>query len=108
MTGRQRARRVLGVLLVGLVATGNAEESVTAPAGDWPSYRRDAGLTGFSPLRGGLQAAPVRRWGYDLGGVTRNVEQVRLLDLNGDGRPDIVAAGRATHNLKIYWNLGSE
>ena len=90
MTGRQRARRVLGVLLVGLVATGNAEESVTAPAGDWPSYRRDAGLTGFSPLRGGLQAAPVRRWGYDLGGVTRNVEQVRLLDLNGDGREELL------------------
>ncbi|MFP6614006.1 MAG: FG-GAP-like repeat-containing protein [Pirellulales bacterium] len=35
-------------------------------------------------------------------------EDLRIGDLNGDGRPDIVAAGRATHNLKIYWNLGSE
>ena len=25
-------------------------------------------------------------------------------DLNGDGRPDIIAAGRATKNVIIYWN----
>lgn len=31
-------------------------------------------------------------------------EDLRLADLNGDGRLDIVAAGRATTNVKIYWN----
>lgn len=31
-------------------------------------------------------------------------EDLRIGDLDGDGRPDIVAAGRATQNLKIYWN----
>ncbi|HTD88368.1 MAG TPA: FG-GAP and VCBS repeat-containing protein [Candidatus Binatia bacterium] len=31
-------------------------------------------------------------------------EDLALADLNGDGRLDIVAAGRATKNLKIYWN----
>ena len=31
-------------------------------------------------------------------------EDLKALDLDGDGRPDIVASGRATHNLKIYWN----
>ena len=31
-------------------------------------------------------------------------EDLQVLDLNGDGKPDIVAAGRATKNLKIYWN----
>jgi hypothetical protein len=31
-------------------------------------------------------------------------EDLQVADLNGDGKPDIIAAGRATHNLKIYWN----
>ena len=31
-------------------------------------------------------------------------EDLRIGDLNGDGRLDIVAAGRSTHNLKVYWN----
>jgi hypothetical protein len=31
-------------------------------------------------------------------------EDLKLADLDGDGRLDIVAAGRDTHNLKIYWN----
>lgn len=31
-------------------------------------------------------------------------EDLKVADLNGDGKPDIVAAGRATNNLKIYWN----
>lgn len=31
-------------------------------------------------------------------------EDLQVLDMNGDGKPDIVAAGRATKNLKIYWN----
>jgi len=35
---------------------------------------------------------------------TMACEDARIGDLNGDGRPDIVAAGRATNNLKIYWN----
>ena len=33
-------------------------------------------------------------------------EDLRLADLNGDGWLDIVAAGRATKNLVIYWNEG--
>jgi len=31
-------------------------------------------------------------------------EDLKLADLNGDGRLDIVAAGRATKNVIIYWN----
>jgi hypothetical protein len=34
------------------------------------------------------------------------VEDLTCGDLNGDGRNDIVAVGRATHNVKIYWNEG--
>jgi hypothetical protein len=38
----------------------------------------------------------------DDGGVA--VEDLAVADLNGDGRPDIVAVGRQTHNVRIYWN----
>ena len=40
----------------------------------------------------------------DDGGVA--VEDLVVADLNGDGRPDIVAVGRATGNCRIYWNRG--
>ena len=38
----------------------------------------------------------------DAGGVT--VEDLVDADLTGDGNPDIVAVGRATHNVKLYVN----
>jgi Aldos-2-ulose dehydratase, beta-propeller domain/FG-GAP-like repeat len=40
----------------------------------------------------------------DEGGVA--VEDLAVGDLDGDGRPDIVAVGRASHNGRIYWNKG--
>ena len=40
----------------------------------------------------------------DNGGVA--VEDLACADLNGDGKIDIVAVGRATKNVKIYWNQG--
>jgi hypothetical protein len=33
-----------------------------------------------------------------------SAEDLVVADLNGDKRPDIVASGRATRNVKIYWN----
>jgi hypothetical protein len=33
-------------------------------------------------------------------------EDLQVADLNGDSKPDIIAAGRSSHNLKIYWNRG--
>ncbi|GIT31070.1 MAG: hypothetical protein Ct9H300mP1_31160 [Planctomycetaceae bacterium] len=38
----------------------------------------------------------------DAGGVA--TEDLVVADFNGDGRPDIVAGGRATHNVKLYVN----
>jgi hypothetical protein len=31
------------------------------------------------------------------------VEDLAVADLNGDGRPEVIAGGRATGNLRIYW-----
>jgi hypothetical protein len=42
----------------------------------------------------------------DNGGVA--VEDMMAADLNGDGRVDIVAVGRQTGNIRIYWNEGSK
>ena len=40
----------------------------------------------------------------DDGGM--GCEDLVAADLNGDGRADILAGGRSTHNVKIYWNEG--
>ncbi len=35
-------------------------------------------------------------------------EDIQVMDLNNDKKPDIVASGRSTHNLKIYWNTSKK
>jgi hypothetical protein len=40
----------------------------------------------------------------DAGGM--DTEDLIAGDFNRDGLPDIVASGRATRNIKIYWNEG--
>jgi len=40
----------------------------------------------------------------DNGGIA--TEDLIVDDLNGDGWPDIVAGGRATHNVRLYLNKG--
>lgn len=35
---------------------------------------------------------------------TMACEDLVLADLNGDGKPDIIASGRRTKNVEIYWN----
>jgi len=42
----------------------------------------------------------------EAGGVA--VEDLAAVDFDGDGKIDIVAAGRQTHNLRIYWNQGAK
>jgi len=38
----------------------------------------------------------------DPGGVA--IEDLTVADLDADGDNDIIAVGRKTHNVKIYWN----
>jgi hypothetical protein len=35
---------------------------------------------------------------------TMACEDLKVADLNADGKPDLIASGRATKNLTIYWN----
>ena len=74
-----------------------------------------AGWRGPVPMRDGVEVgiklfAPTdkRGYGWKLAGVvdanTMACEDLCLGDLNGDGALDIIAAGRGTKNVRIYFN----
>lgn len=45
------------------------------------------------------------RWrAHDIDQGTMSCQSLRIADLDGDGRLDLVAAGWSTNNLTIYWN----
>ncbi len=52
------------------------------------------------------KGAKWQRTDVDPGGVA--VEDLTVADLDGDGRLDIIAVGRRTHNLRVYWNEGKK
>ena len=41
---------------------------------------------------------------YTVDDNTMACEDLQVADLNNDGKPDIIAAGRDSHNLTVYWN----
>lgn len=43
---------------------------------------------------------------FDPGGVA--IEDLAVADLNADNKPDVVAVGRQTKNVRIYWNETSK
>jgi hypothetical protein len=45
---------------------------------------------------------------FEISGPEVAVEDLKLADLNGDGRLDIIAAGRQTKNVRIFFNLGAK
>lgn len=65
-----------------------------------PNAENKVGIKMYVPLD-----ASGREWRqHIIDDNTMAVEDLKLADLNDDGKLDIVAAGRATNNLKIYWN----
>ena len=56
-------------------------------------------------IQPGTSPPSFTRHTIDDGGMA--CEDALAADLDGDGKPDIIAGGRATHNVKIYWNRGS-
>jgi Aldos-2-ulose dehydratase, beta-propeller domain/FG-GAP-like repeat len=79
---------------------GDADEELVIGVRDNKSDTAKCGVRIFDP-----QDAAAGKWSRQLvdpGSVA--VEDLAAGDLNGDGRADIVAVGRATKNVKIYWN----
>jgi len=56
---------------------------------------------GHRIAKGALQHLPQKASSESLNPAC---EDLQVADLNGDGRPDIVAAGRASRNVKVYLN----
>ncbi len=65
-----------------------------------PNSEDKVGIYLFVPVNGSAE-----NWEqYLIDDNNMACEDLKVADLNGDGRLDIVAAGRATNNLIIYWN----
>lgn len=65
-----------------------------------PNENNKVGIKIFVPLND--QGTSWTDYWIDDNGMA--TEDLLVADLDGDGRKDIIAAGRATKNLKIYWN----
>jgi hypothetical protein len=80
----------------------------------WGDFDRDGDdelAVGWRDKEGGLALYDIDRDGkvvakhmIDAGGMA--TEDLTVADLDSDGRPDIVASGRRTSNVKIYFNRG--
>jgi hypothetical protein len=80
--------------------------------------QRDPRRGGEGPFGPGLWYYDLDEWLSDEGGSRpaglkqviddggMATEDAVGADLDGDGRLDVVAGGRATHNVRIYWNRG--
>ena len=65
-----------------------------------PNQEKKVGVKIFIP-----QDAQATQWkDFWIDENTMACEDLQIADLDGDGRKDIVAAGRSSHNLKVYWN----
>ena len=67
-----------------------------------PDQNGKTGIRIFDPAD-----ATLSKWKsswLDEGGIA--CEDLVVADLDGDGRPEVIASGRASKNLRIYWNRG--
>jgi len=89
---------------------GDADEELVIGVRDNLSDTAKCGVRIYDPeIHGAIspRVPPLVKWTRQLvdpGSVA--IEDLTAGDLNGDGRADLVAVGRATKNVKIYWNEG--
>ncbi len=71
------------------------------PNPDESNAPRGPGLFVYDPIPG-TNPPEFQKHVIDNGGVA--VEDAMAADLDADGDPELIAGGRATHNIRIYWN----
>ena len=55
-------------------------------------------------MMGRLARATRAAGGHTVGVIPEALRGREVADLDADGKLDIIAAGRASHNLKVYFN----
>jgi hypothetical protein len=99
-----------------LVIDDSLNDGHAVACGDLAGIGRDQVVVGWRAMRGnspvGIKLFTPNEAGdqWEVSIVDHNTmacEDLKLADLNGDGRLDIIAAGRKTKNVKVYWNEGS-
>lgn len=79
---------------------GDSDQELIVGVRDKLSAEHDCGLRIYDPQDD--SGAKWKTYRIDPGGVA--IEDLAADDLDGDGKVDIVAVGRATKNVRVYWN----
>jgi FG-GAP-like repeat len=84
---------------------GNGSEVLVVGVRDNPEVKQGDQFTVKRGVRLYSKEAKTKTWSREIvedGGVA--VEDLTIADLDADGRPEIIAVGRATGNARIYWS----
>jgi hypothetical protein len=84
--------------------TGDGDDELVIGVRDPLNDKVRSGVNVYKATRDGDGRLRWHKQVVDNGGVA--VEDLAAADLNGDGRIDLVAVGRQSHNVKVYWNEG--
>jgi hypothetical protein len=79
---------------------GDGDEELAIGVRDTKDAANPCGLRIYDPAN--AKGSQWTKHVVDPGGVA--IEDLAVGDLDGDGRQDIVAVGRQTKNVRIYWN----